>query len=481
MKNIQRLAILGDFHLHPSDPSLTVAAMEDIRSENPDLVIALGDFGPTALIGKPEGIAVAWEHLSRIGAPIRPILGNHDLQSESAQKLQPGTMERTLCEIAKLDTSYGILEFETHRLLFVTTEYQPEETCWQVQECYASDQQFNALREALARRPGVPVVVFSHAPPIGSRLKTQPRTHPRATNAYLEQNHQPLRWRELYRNTPEIVLWFSAHYHLGHDHPDSHTEQFGTHFFHTQVHADFTRDGTRQTRLLEISNDYIAVATIDHLERRKRSTPDYEWKGGWRALMAAKAKGGIPEDEGFSPIALDHSRVLQILPIAGKRALVYTEAHYLWEADLPTGALMGAHHFGCALDAIEISASNAWRAWGCSLAVSNLSSLTRFMRFPDDQPEARVGWTFSQPIQALLASKNGSNGRVLVLTRQSLWEVDPSQSNPTLIFQSTTHELTRLSRVEDGYLVTTSLGLILYSTDQAISQSRTANDPLRMG
>ncbi len=444
--------------------------MEDINSEKPDLVIALGDFGPTALIGKPEGIAVAWEHLSRIEAPIRPILGNHDLQSESAQKLAPGTMEKTLCKIANLDTSYGIMEFETYRLLFVTTEYQPEETCWQVQECYVSDRQFDALREALAQRPGVPVVVLSHAPPIGSRLKTQPKTHPRATNAYLEQNHQPFRWRELYRDTPEIVLWFSAHYHLGHDHPDSHTEQFGTHFFHTQVHENFTRDGTRQTRLLEISENHVAVATIDHLKRRKRSAPDWEWKGGLQALMATKARWSTPENEGFLPIALDDTPTLQVLPVPGKRALIYTEAHYLWEVDLPTGALMGAHHFGCALDAIEISATHVWRAWGCSLAVSDLSSLKRFMRLPDDLPQARIGWTFGEPIKALLAPKNEQNGRILVLTSQSLWEVDPSESNPTLIFQSPPHELVRLSRVEDGYLVETSLGIILYSTDQAISQ-----------
>lgn len=451
--------------MHPSDASLTVAAMEDIKNEKPDLVIPLGDFGPNATIGTPEGIETAWRHISQIGAPIRPILGNHDLQGESAGKLEPGTMEKTICRLAKIDASYGIMEFDNYRLLFVTTEYQPKETCWQVQECYVSDQQFNALREELAKRPGVPVVVLSHAPPIGSRLKTHPKTHPRATNAYLEQNHQPLRWLELYRDTPEIVLWFSGHYHIGHDHPDSHTEQFGTHFFHTQVHEACTRDGARQTRLLEISDDHVAISTIDHLKRLRRAVPDWEFTGGLQALVAAKREWSAPEREGFSPVAIDNSKIVQVLAIPGKRALVYTEEHYLWEVDLPTGALMGAHHFGCALDAIEVSESHVWRAWGCSLAVSDLSSLERFTRLAGANPDERIGWTFPEPVKALLASRCG---RVLVLTSGTLWEVDAPQSKPRLIFKSGAYELERMSRVEGGYLIHTRSGIILYGIDDEL-------------
>ncbi|HWL54941.1 MAG TPA: metallophosphoesterase [Chthoniobacteraceae bacterium] len=466
MKERKTIAVLGDFHLKAGELELSGDAMDDLRREAPDLVVPLGDFGPGGEIGTPRGLEQAWELLSRIGAPLRPILGNHDLQVETGGKQEPGTMEKRLCELAGLEASCGFVEYDRFRLLFVTTEYQPEETCWSVQECYVSDRQFETLRRGLAERPGVPVIVFSHAPPIGARLRTHPRTHPRATNAYLEQNHDPFRWRQLYREHPEIVVWFSAHYHIGHDHPDSHTEAFGTHFFHTQVHGSATRDSERQSRFLEITPERFAVSTIDHRARRRRETPDWVVEGGLDALVEAKRHWREPEAVCGTPIAIDGSPIMQLLPLPGQRALVATEEGFLWEIDLPTGGMMGCHHHGGRLDAVVLSGTNVWRAWGGSLAVADLTSLTRFIRNGHDRPEDHVGWSFPKPIRSLLPWENG---RVLVLTGGgegqpggAVWEVAPDVADPTRRFEITGKIPVALSRTDGGFVVQTAGGMLLF-------------------
>lgn len=465
MTKRQTIAVLGDFHLVKDHLAVSGEAMDDIRRETPDLVVPLGDFGPGDEIGTPKGIETAWGLLSKIGAPLRPILGNHDLQAESAQKQEPGTMEKRLCELARMEASYGFIEYETYRLLFITTEYQPEDTCWSVQECYITDHQYEVISRQFAQRPGVPVIVFSHAPPIGARLKTHPQTHPRATNAYLEQNHDPFRWLKFYRDNPEIVVWFSAHYHIGHDHPDSHTEQYGTHFFHTQVHGNATRDGNRQTRFLEISPDRFAISTIDHRERHRRATPDWVVEGGLQALVEAKRRWIAPEKECDAPMAIDGSPITRVLPLPGKRALVETENRFLWEIDLPTGALMGAHHHGSTLQAVVLSGVNVWRAWDNLLAVGDLTSLERFARNGKEPPETRAGWRLPGPIRSLLPWENG---RVLVLTGKkgepggAVWEVDPSEATPALRFETPTDEPVALCGTEGGYLIQTAAGSLLY-------------------
>lgn len=466
MKEGHTIAVLGDFHLKLEELELSRDAVDDIRREAPDLVVPLGDFGPGEEIGTTRGLERAWELLSRIGAPIHPILGNHDLQVETGQKQAPGTMERRLCELAGMEASCGFVEHDRFRLLFVTTEYQPEETCWSVQECYVSDRQFETIRRGLSERPGVPVIVFSHAPPIGARLKTHPRTHPRATNAYLEQNHDPFRWRALYREHPEIVVWFSAHYHLGHDHPDSHMEAFGTHFFHTQVHGTATRDGSRQSRFLEITPGRFAVSTIDHRTRRLRKPPDWVVEGGLDALVEAKRQWSGPEALCGVPIAIDGSAITHVLPLPGRRVLVATKAGYLWEIDLPTGALMGSHHHGVTLDAVVLSGTNVWRAWGRSLAVGDLTSLTRFIRNGRDRPEDRVGWSLPGAIRSLLPWENG---RVLALTGSgegkaggALWEVDPAIATPTHRFELKEGEPLALSETEGGCLIRSDDGSLLF-------------------
>ncbi len=412
-----RIVILGDFHLNPDALELTEAAMEDIRAVQPDLVVALGDFGDRARIGTPEGIRQAAAFLAKTGAPVHPILGNHDLQNESAGAAPRGRIEAVLRETYGLTDSGGFLEFESFRLLLITSEAQDPVRCLQVQECVVSEAQVARIEEGMARRPGVPVIVFSHAPPLGCGLRTVHGTHLRATNAWLNHNHHPARWSNFYRKHPEVLLWFSAHYHIGHDHPDSQNERDGVRFFHTQVHGDCTRDGSRQSRVLDLTKEGITLSTLDHRLRRIVSPP--HWGGPLRPRVTLPSSvpqeiviGGRLCEPGL--IAVDFHRVLASM-----------DDGYLWELNLPYESAMGTLHMGGRVDAVLVTGGYVWRAWGEHLGVCAIDAPGRFVRQPDTRLEDQIAFRLPSKIAALRADGEGA---IIASTVCGHWRCAPGAS-----------------------------------------------------
>lgn len=387
-----RIAILGDFHLNPETYSMTETAMQDIAECKPDLVVPLGDFGSKAQIGSFEGLLEAKRFLSLIGAPLRPILGNHDLQRESGCGIQPqGTIEEAFQQIFNLPASHGTLEFEHFRLFFASTNPQPAESCYQVQECFVSDNQFNWLVRELDKRRGVPVIFFTHAPPIGCGLRTVPKVHVRSTNAYLDQNHHMYRWQKLYQAYPEILFWFSAHYHLSHHYPDAHTLRDGTHFFITGVHSHYTRDNMRQSRLLDINENGIRISTIDHVAQKITTEGGFEYQGSLTALMnlgmPSQVHTNIPirSRSSISRIAVCSFGELpakpdSVIPISDKRFLVPTHDHFVWEIEPESEAVLGTLSLNVSLKDITRSSSSIWMAWSNKIGKVDLNDSWRFKR-----------------------------------------------------------------------------------------------------
>ena len=415
-----RIVILGDFHLDAKTFSLTTDAMEDIRAAKPDLVVALGDFGEGRIIGTPAGILQAHDFLKKTGAPIRPILGNHDLQCESAGKAPSGEIETTLRKTFGIENSGGFMEFDTYRLLFITSEPQDPKTCLQVQECVVGDEQFAAIQEGLARRPGVPVVAFSHAPPLGSGLRTVHNTHLRATNAWLDHNHNPSRWKTFRDTHREITLWFSAHYHLGHDYPDSQSERDGVHFFNTQVHGICTRDGLRQSRVLDIAADGRAsVSTLDHNTRQIVKPP--HWSGPLRVRPTPQ-----PNEHSAQEISIGGG-LCHILEVDATRVLAAMDDGFLWELDFDQGSAMGTLHMGCPLNAVALSGNHVWRAWENCLGISALDHPTRFVRAPNTTLEDQIHIRLPDKITALHPSGDGC---VVAVTTSGAWRCAPDSTEP---------------------------------------------------
>lgn len=408
-----RIAVLGDFHIQNDEIMMTEQAMEDINRCEPDLVIPLGDFGTHENIGSKSGLAQAHALLSRIRAPKRPILGNHDLQRESGAGTQPkGTMEREMVRLFALEEAYGVMEFEHYRLFFIGTDPQPEDSCYHVQECYVQDEQFAKLKRDLHRRPGIPAILFTHAPPLGCGLRTVPNVHVRSTNAYLDQNHFVHRWNELFREHREIKMWFSAHYHLSHIYPDSCTKRHETVFFATGVHGSCTRDGRRHSRIVDIEREGIQVWTLDHATRRILAEPD--WRSGWvsKEIKAHTTDNveleGIYSMSRMNAFPFGDRKALHggILPLDDNRCLVAAADGFLWEAAVDMESVLGTLHLGEPLEAVAVSQNELWRAWGNRLAKSQLDDMWRFRRESFD-PEGPV-LELESAVTALCADTEGT-------------------------------------------------------------------------
>ena len=422
-----RIVILGDFHIDAKQLELTESAMEDIARVDPDLVIPLGDFGRNGRIGQPDGLVEAHSYLKKTGTPLRPIMGNHDLERESGGQQTHGTMQQAFLDIFALTEPYGVLEFPEWRLFFASTEPQPANDCYDVQECYATNRQFDELVAKLEERPGVPVLFFTHAPPIGSGLRTVPRVHVRSTNAYLDQNHDPYRWLELIHRFPEIILWFSAHYHLSQGYPNSHRVVQGTHFFLTGVHSSCTRDGKRQSRVLEIDRTGLQVRTLDHIRRQITDEGDFSWEGHPRGLMGLADHSIVvpsakPTSEavrgGFSLLADSYVGESAALPLGlaperPGRYIVATEDGFSWEAEPTNRAVLGTLHIGPPLSGLAVTDTQVWMSWDNRIGYSALSDPWRFVRFEDGAwPQA--AYTFKQTVEAIcqvnpLSAKHDSN------------------------------------------------------------------------
>jgi hypothetical protein len=416
-----RIIILGDFHLTPSQPHIADQAMEDVNQLHPDLVIPLGDFGASS-IGSPAGIEEAWAHLRKLDATLRPILGNHDLQEESAGEREHYSMIKALCEISGGEAGGGFMEFDDFRLMFASTDPQPADSCWTVQECYVAPEQFGNLMEAFEKRPGVPIIAFTHAPPIGCGLRTVFAVHVRCTNAYLDQNHDLYRWQKLYRDHPEFVLWFSAHYHLGHDHPNSMTNVCGTHFFQTQIHGLQTRDGTRQSRVLDITPESITVSTLDHIARQLTEKSRWRFAGSLSELMDSKKQklaGGCQPEPQFTLSGEPLPGCLQAL--SGDRFLAGTADGFLWEVEPSTRSVLGTLHIGPPLCGVVVAGELVWRSWENKIVSVPKNDLSRFIRVP--KPENFPGrlYEIGEPVMALTKTENG----VAALGKHCFWVYSP--------------------------------------------------------
>ncbi|WP_105613975.1 metallophosphoesterase family protein [Vallitalea okinawensis] len=361
-----RIVVLGDFHMDKHDQNTTAQMIEDINSVKPDLVIPLGDFGTNKNIGLVEGLKEAFQHLSHLKSPIRPIIGNHDLHFEMGNyMIEKGTFAKAFMETFNLSSTYDVLEFPSYRLFFVCNDKMPEDIeCLCVQECYISEEQLSWIEEKLMERPGIPCLFFSHAPIATTGLRDIPEVHIRSTNAYLNQNFNPFKLMELVKNYPEITMWFSAHYHLGHDHQDAYSKRNGTHFFTTGVHSHHTRDGNRHSRVIDILDDAIMVSTLDHVKRGVKEEPDWLMNKSITNLIGSqpeiqtrvKQNLKLPSSKEATFIAhcrLGDDRLIEdgMMSFIDDRYLLLTEKGYLWDSNMEHGCLMGSYHVGKTLDA----------------------------------------------------------------------------------------------------------------------------------
>lgn len=413
-----RIVIVGDLQFSSDTRSITERAMDDVRACKPDMVIPMGDYGSPTRIGYPEGLYEAKSWLEQAQCRIRPILGNHDLQHEIGRgRLPHGTMEAAARDCFGLEDTFGVEEYDDFRIIFVSLDSWTHEPPYSANECYVSDAHFSWIEQTIAQRPGKPVIMLTHAPSIGSGLMTVPQVHVRATNAFMDQNIHPHRWRSLAQH-PEIVLWLSAHYHLGHDHPHSLRTDGNIAYALVGVHNECNRDGQRHSRVLDIKNGTLAVHTLDHETRTLRETPDWVSAGGMGACVGRRSAA---QGAGTFLLAPFWDEAMS-QTIADGRKYVLTHDNYLWEIDPETGAAMGTLHYAPdRLEGFTVFGKIMYRWTKDTLFAADVQSPWRFSResFAADDHRQEAKTTLCSRV--LRADTSGSCLRLY--TEAGIWRV----------------------------------------------------------
>ena len=139
-------------------------------------------------------------------------------------------------------------------------------------KCHVDDEQLSWFLDLLKGHPaneGWKILVFTHAPIMGSGLRVLQNVHVQNGCAWL--NHCCERTRtffEAVKEHPQIKLWFSGHFHLSHDYEDSLSTQGSCTFCQLGVMGKAsTRDGRRQSRIVQGASDRIKVYTVNHHKR----------------------------------------------------------------------------------------------------------------------------------------------------------------------------------------------------------------------
>lgn len=264
-----QLAVLGDLHLHPDQEDLFKKGQTQLNgvfsadgySERNSRLLQLGDLGSSKVkSGSRSCFELAQTYLEGFSAPHVLITGNHDLEGEEFD-----TDAENLVAWQEVFQQPHNWHAKLGPLLLVglsTTRYRSN--AFSHHEVYIDEEQRRWLEEVLQAHPNEPVAVFSHAPPMGCGLKVLEELHVKNRCAWLNHSEDPGWFINLVTKHPQIKLWFSAHFHLSHNYPDSVSLVGGTAFVQTGVMGACGRDGFRQSRLLRGTATGFELLTVDH-------------------------------------------------------------------------------------------------------------------------------------------------------------------------------------------------------------------------
>eukprot|EP00798_Chlamydomonas_sp_ICE-L_P001369 gene1369-32733_t len=238
------LSVMGDLHLAPEQMHLFDDARDQLLNVMSDTsqgarIVQLGDLGHKQ---HKSGSRSCFEFAKKFidsftGAKAALILGNHDL--EGAEFDEDG--ENLAC--------------------WQETFQQPH---YWMAEVYICDEQVEWFERQVKAYSDRPVIVFSHAPPIGCGLKVLQNVHVKNRCAWLNHSDRPERFINIVNENPNIKLWFSGHFHLSHNYPDSISTVGSCAFVQTGVIGECNRDGNRHSRVLKGDAEGYKLYTLDH-------------------------------------------------------------------------------------------------------------------------------------------------------------------------------------------------------------------------
>lgn len=281
------VAVLGDLHLDPRYMKDHIEGREHIKAilakEDPNrvAVVSLGDLGESKSVdettqlfsGTSSCFQLAREYLSGFNAPYEVVAGNHDLEGIDEFASDAENLQAYLKALNKPTSQFKRLIAEKTLLIGLGSVIF-RDALYTSHEVFIDDAQVDWFEETVKQCPasdGWRIIVFSHAPPMGSGLRVLQENH--VVNGCCWLNHSGKnngRFIDIVRKNPCIKAWFSGHFHLGQDYEDSITFPQGNNrgscvFAQTAVMGrKSSRDGRQQSRLIRGTANGLTISTVNH-------------------------------------------------------------------------------------------------------------------------------------------------------------------------------------------------------------------------
>lgn len=244
------------------------------------------------------------EYLDAYGIPYEIVTGNHDLEGLDEFETDQDNLQAWMDCFGKTVPQFHKYIGEKTLLLGLSTS-RFREAPYSSHEVYIDDKQMEWFQQMVESHPahdGWKVLVFSHAPIMGSGLRVLQSVHISSGCAWLNHcSSDPGRFIQIVQQNPQIKCWASGHFHLSHEYPDSLVQVGSCTFVQVGVIGlKSTRDGRRQTRFFRgCGDECIEIYTINHHVRvpttattTKESDDDEETKAEVRLDATIDLKTG---------------------------------------------------------------------------------------------------------------------------------------------------------------------------------------------
>lgn len=232
------VAVLGDLHLDPRYMADHISGREHVNKilekEDPSrvCVVSLGDLGESKSVdettqlfsGTSACFKLAADYLQGFKAPYEVIAGNHDLEGIDEFSSDAENLVQYLKAFNKPAPYFKRVIGEKTVLLGLGSVLF-RDAIYTSHEVFINDEQIDWFEKTVKECPaseGWRILVFSHAPPMGSGLRVLQENH--VVNGCCWLNHSAKsagRFISIVRQNPSIKAWFSGHFHLGQDYEDS--------------------------------------------------------------------------------------------------------------------------------------------------------------------------------------------------------------------------------------------------------------------
>ena len=198
------------------------------------------------------------------------VAGNHDIEGLDEFETDQENLKAWMDCFEKPTPQFHRYIGDKTLLLGLST-VQFREAPYSSHEVHVDDSQiewFQQMVESHSAEDGWKILVFSHAPIMGSGLRVLQNVHVTSGCAWLNHcSENRNKFIEIVQANPQIKCWSSGHFHLSHENRDSLVQVGSCTFVQVGVMGPkSTRDGRRQTRLFRkcSADESIEIYSINH-------------------------------------------------------------------------------------------------------------------------------------------------------------------------------------------------------------------------